>query len=49
MFIPFKIIGSCGKATMHCNTTTFPIIYAIAGVNILIQLFVLYKEKNNKR
>lgn len=49
ILIPLVIIGGCMKNTMHCRTTTYPIFYVIGIANILIQLFVLFKEiKNNK-
>ena len=44
ILIPLVIIGGCMKDTMHCRVTTFPVIYAIAGANVLLQLFVLVKE-----
>lgn len=49
MLIPFVIIGGCMKEIMHCRTITFPIVYVICGINIVLQLVALLKNKTNNK
>lgn len=46
ILIPLVIIGGCMKETMHCLTTTFPVVYTICGINLALQLFALFKNRN---
>ena len=49
ILVPSVIIGGCAKSTMHCNTITFPVVYVIAVVNIVLQLITLSKTVKSSK
>lgn len=49
ILVPLVIIGGCMKSTMHCNAITFPVVYVIAGVNIVLQLITLSKTVKSSK
>lgn len=38
ILIPSVIVGACKMETMACRTTTFPVIYIVSGIFIVINI-----------
>lgn len=50
ILLPATLIGGCMKPEMRCNTTTFPAIYVIAGITVLVALVnAVYLNKTAKK
>lgn len=49
ILVPLVIIGGCAKSIMHCNTITFPIVYVVGIVNIILQLITLSKTVKSSK
>lgn len=42
ILIPSVIVGGCKMETMPCRTTTFPVIYVVSGIFIVINLVSIF-------
>lgn len=49
ILIPSVLIGGCMNSEMRCQSVTFPVLYAIAAVNIIVALInMVYVRKNRQ-
>jgi hypothetical protein len=52
ILIPTVLIGGCENNKMSCQSLTFPVIYLIAGINIMyiiINIYFLLRSKRTTR
>lgn len=48
ILIPSVLIGGCSMKTMPCQSSTFPAIYVIASIVILVSLFNIHYQSQGK-
>lgn len=49
VLVPAIVIGGCAKKEMRCQMITFPCIYLIAAINIIINIISIIKIYKSSR
>lgn len=48
ILLPSVLIGGCAKPEMSCNVLTYPCVYAISAVGIIVQVINIFTKSSQR-